>query len=91
MLGKHNFNRIDPDVVNKKVVIVFDNDGKELNNDKIFLKASSRLIGFGKEVYIVMPSLLGGMDKTDMNDVLIRHGVEGVEKVVRYSMKKVSL
>jgi len=90
-LGKNNFIRIDPRVLNEKVVLVFDNDGKDIWDDKILLRATERLIVEGKEVYIVFPPAIEGLDKTDMNDFLVHLGVEGVHKVIMNNMKKVKL
>ena len=90
-LGKHNFSRVDPDIFNQKIVLVFDNDGLDINSDKVFNIASKRLIEAGKDVYIVLPPAVEGLDKTDMNDVLVSRGEEEVYKVVTENMKKVKL
>lgn len=90
-LGKHNFTRIDPETLNQKVVLVFDNDGIDIGDDKVFNKAARRLAGAGKDVYIVFPPIIDGLDKTDMNDVLVHLGEEAVNKVVKENMKKVKL
>ena len=36
-LGKNNFSRLDPEVLNKKVVLVMDNDGALISSGKIFI------------------------------------------------------
>eukprot|EP00092_Neocalanus_flemingeri_P034543 GFUD01037566.1.p1 GENE.GFUD01037566.1~~GFUD01037566.1.p1 ORF type:complete len:399 (+),score=89.26 GFUD01037566.1:60-1256(+) len=89
-LGKHNFSRVDPDILNQKIVLVFDNDGFDIKDDKVFNTASKRFVEAGKDVYIVLPPLLEGLDKTDMNDILVHLGEEGVYKAVMKNMKKLS-
>jgi len=90
-LGKMNFARIDPEICNKKVVLVFDNDGNDIWEDRLFMKAAKRLIDMEKDVYIVFPPIIEGLDKTDMNDFLVHLGDEGVYKVILNNMKKVKL
>jgi len=88
-LGKYNFGKLDPDILNQKVVLIFDNDGKDIEEDVVFKKTSKKLVEAGKDVYIVVPPLVGELEKTDMNDVLIHLGEEGVYNVVTKNMKKV--
>jgi len=90
-LGKHNFARIDPNVMNDKVVLVFDNDGNNVWEDKILLKATKRLMIEGKHVFIVFPPAIEGLEKTDMNDFMIALGVNGVYEVITNNLKKVHL
>ena len=90
-LGKHNFARIDPEVLNEKVALVFDNDGKDVWEDKVLLNATKRLIVEGKSVFVVLPPAIEGLEKTDMNDVLIRYGVDAVYNVIIQNLQKVQL
>jgi len=90
-LGKHNFARIDPEVINEKVVLVFDNDGKDVWRDKVLLNATKRLIVEGKDVYAVIPPAIEELGKSDMNDVLTRLGVDAVYAVIIQNLKKVEL
>ena len=57
-------------------MLIADNDGKQLKNDKQIMDAAARLSHAGKEVHIVMPESLG--NKTDMNDILKQKGTQGV-------------
>jgi len=75
-LGKHNIKNIDPKALNNAVVLIADNDGKQLKDDKQIMDAATRLSHAGKEVHVVMPESLG--DKTDMNDILKQKGTQGV-------------
>jgi len=90
-LGKHNFSRLDPEVMNEKVVLVFDNDGKDVWRDKVLLNATKRLIVEGKDVYAVYPPAIEGLEKSDMNDVLMRLGVDAVYEVIMQNLKRVQL
>jgi len=75
-LGKHNIKNIDPKTLSDTVVLIADNDGKQLKEDKEIMDAATRLSHAGKEVHVVMPESLG--NKTDMNDILKQKGTQGV-------------
>lgn len=79
-LGKHNMKNVDPNVLGHKVVLIADNDGQKLIDDKPILAAAKQFTEAGKQVSIVMPPSLDG--KTDMNDVLQQQGVKGVTSVL---------
>ena len=90
-LGKQNYARLDPALLNSRVVLVMDNDGQDLASDKVLLKTTKRLKAAGKEVFIVIPPNIDGRTKTDMNDILRARGIEAVEKLIRDDIKEVSL
>ena len=81
-LGKNNFPRIDPSVLNGKVVLILDNDNVSLSGDRIFGATTRKLLEYGKQVLYVQPPLLGGRNKTDMNDVLVSLGDCAVHKLI---------
>ena len=82
-LGKNNFPRVDPNMLNKKVILVMDNDGvQQMDADVVFQTTVRKLLQSGKEVHYVLPPLLDGHKKTDMNDVLGKVGVGGVYDVI---------
>ena len=89
--GKHNFLKLDPAVVNEKVVIILDNDGVKIRHDKVFNTTAKKLLAAGKKVFFVVPPLVDGLTKTDMNDVLLHHGLEAVNDVITKEMKKITL
>ena len=88
-LGKNNFARMDPKVLNQKVVLVLDNDGVNLHEDKIFRDTCKMLQDQGKDVHYVLPPLIDGHDKTDMNDILIHHGENILHDVIVKGLKRV--
>jgi len=90
-LGKHNFLKLDPSVLNEKVVIILDNDGIKIRHDKVFNATAKKLLAAGKQVFFVVPPLVDGLTKTDMNDVLLHHGIEAVNDVITKEMKKITL
>lgn len=90
-LGKNNLARLDPGVLNDKVVLIMDNDNVPVTRDKVFHATTIRLASHGKQVYYVMPPLLVDRDKTDMNDVLVANGVEAVYDVIINGLIKVRL
>ena len=75
-LGKHNIKNVDPKTLSDTVVLIADNDGKQLKDDKQIMDAAARLSHAGKVVHVVMPESLG--NKTDMNDILKQKGTQGV-------------
>ena len=89
--GKHNFLKLDPSVLNEKVVIILDNDGIKIRHDKVFNATAKQLLAAGKQVFFVVPPLVDGLTKTDMNDVLLHHGIEAVNDVITKEMKKITL
>ena len=75
-------------------MLIADNDGKQLKNDKQIMDAAARLSHAGKEVHIVMPESLG--NKTDMNDILKQKGTQGVlntlaNRTVSFDQKSVGM
>ncbi len=64
------------------MILIADNDGHKLKDDKQLMEAASRLQTAGKEVHIVMPKWIEG--KTDMNDVLKQKGTAGIIFTIRY-------
>ena len=77
--------------MNEKVVIILDNDGVKVRNDKVFNATAKKLLAAGKKVFFVVPPLVDGLTKTDMNDVLLHHGLEAVNDVITKEMKKITL
>jgi len=90
-LGKNNFPRMDHSVLNKKVVLVMDNDGLDLRSDKLFSDTVKMLMENDKEVFYVLPPLVDGHDKTDMNDILVHHGESAVHEIVLNRIKKIKM
>ena len=70
-LGKNNFSRLDPELLNKKVVLVMDNDGALISSDRIFIRNYPETPR--KKVQYVLPPLVDCLDKTDMNYVLVHY------------------
>ena len=70
-LGKNNFSRLDPEVLNKKVVLVMDNDGALISSDKIFIRNYPETPR--KNVQYVLPPVVDCLDKSDMNYVLVHY------------------
>ena len=71
--------------------MVLDNDGLKVRQDKVFRATARKLLDAGKKVFFVMPPLVDGLSKTDMNDVLLHHGGEAVLDIITKEMKKVTL
>ena len=88
-LGKNNFPRMDPSVLNKKVVLILDNDSVSLSGDRIFHATTRKLLDHGKDVHYVQPPLLDGRSKTDMNDVLLSLGDYAVHELILNGLKVV--
>jgi len=90
-LGKNNFPRMDHSVLNNKVVLVMDNDGLDLRSDKLFSSTVKMMLENDKEVFYVLPPLVDGHDKTDMNDILVHHGEAAVHEIILNQIKKIKM
>jgi len=91
-LGKHNFTRLDPALLHRKVVLIWDNDGIPINKDKILRATVNNLKRSGKEdVYLLYPPATESGSKVDLNDTLRDRGREGVEEVLRKHLLKIQL
>ena len=88
-LGKNNFPRLDPSVLNNRVVLILDNDSVNLSGDRIFHATTRKLLEHGKDVHYVQPPLLDGRSKTDMNDVLVSLGEYAVHELILNGLKRV--
>ena len=88
-LGKNNFPRVDPGVLNNKVVLILDNDSVSLSGDRIFQATTRKLLEHGKHVHYVQPPLLDGHNKTDMNDVLVSFGEYAVHELILNGLKHI--
>jgi len=86
-LGKSNILHLDPAILGRKVVLIWDNDGVGLQSDRILLKTARSLQEAGKKLYLLMPAAIPGRSTTDLNDVLRALGREGVANTLRNSMK----
>ena len=64
------------------MVLILDNDNVSLSGDRIFGATTRKLLEYGKQVLYVQPPLLGGRNKTDMNDVLVSLGDCAVHKLI---------
>jgi hypothetical protein len=64
------------------VVLVWDNDGQEVRNDLVLKRTVSSLVRAGKKVSVLLPPLLPGREKTDLNDILQNRGLPGLEQVL---------
>ena len=71
--------------------MILDNDGLKVRQDKVFRSAARKLLEAGKKVFFVVPPLVDGLTKTDMNDVLLHHGGEAVRDIINKELKKVTL
>ena len=90
-LGKNNYPRLEPGVLGERVVLVLDNDSVPLTRDKLLQTTVERLVRCGKLVYYVLPPHLDNRAKTDMNVILIHHGVDSVLQTIINNMKKVRM
>ncbi|XP_023324459.1 uncharacterized protein LOC111698374 [Eurytemora carolleeae] len=90
-LGKHNLPKLDPQTTHHKVVLLWDNDGLEVKSDKVLLRSLEVLKNGGRRTYLLVPPLLQGREKTDLNDILLELGVEGLEDVLQSSLRRVEL
>ena len=88
-LGKNNFPKVDPGVLNNKVVLILDNDSVGLSGDRIFQATTRKLLEHGKHVHYVQPPLLDGHNKTDMNDVLVSFGEYAVHELILNGLKQI--
>ena len=68
-----------------------DNDGLDLRSDKLFSDTVKMLLENDKEVFYVLPPLVDGHDKTDMNDILVHHGESAVHEIVLNRIKKIKM
>ncbi|MDA7742259.1 conjugative transfer relaxase/helicase TraI [Francisellaceae bacterium] len=76
--GKQNFSNIDPDLLSDKVVLCLDNDGVDVNQDKVIQASIERLEEMGKEVFTTMPNDI----KTDFNDMLKESGSTSIKQQI---------
>ncbi|KTC69532.1 putative conjugative transfer protein TraI, partial [Legionella bozemanae] len=82
VLGKANFSNIDPKNSPKQVVFCLDNDGKDTykyaknEQTNTIIKAAQKLHDSGIHVSIVIPK----KENTDLNDVLVKEGMDELKK-----------
>jgi phage/plasmid primase-like uncharacterized protein len=80
--GKENIANISPDMLNDKVIICADNDGKDISQDKSLYKAIDILKEAGKSVEIVAPNNISNQQKVDFNDTLTHQGVDSIKEKI---------
>jgi len=78
-LGKGMYAHIDPKKLPNKVIFCLDNDGKNLQSDKVIFTASHKLIESKKEVSFMVPNGLN-IQKQDYNDILKQIGVGAIQR-----------
>ncbi|MEO8402830.1 MAG: toprim domain-containing protein, partial [Gammaproteobacteria bacterium] len=78
-LSKSNFLNLDTKTVGKNVVFCLDNDGKNIQKDKVISTAATRLNDHKKDVFIMIPTSLKTV-KQDYNDILKQSGEESIRR-----------
>jgi hypothetical protein len=86
--GKENISNIDPDILNDKVIICADNDGKDISQDNSLNNAIQALEEAGKSVEVVAPNDIQGMQKVDFNDTLNHQGLGDVKNQIDEAISK---
>lgn len=67
----------------KQIIILADNDGKGAASSKDVTKASKLFALKGLNVSVATPKMLEGCQKTDLNDVLIKQGINAIKQVLQ--------
>jgi phage/plasmid primase-like uncharacterized protein len=80
--GKENISNINPDILNDKVIICADNDGKDISQDSSLNHAIQSLVEAGKTVEIVTPQDIEGMQKVDFNDTLTHSNLDSIKSLI---------
>ena len=80
--GKENISNINPDILNDKVIICADNDGKDISKDNSLNHAINALEEAGKTVEIVSPQDIEGMQKVDFNDTLNHSNLDAIKSMI---------
>ena len=72
-------------------MLLWDNDGLEVRSDKVLLRTLETLKKAKKKTYLLVPPLLLAREKTDLNDILVELGKDGLEDVLQGSLRRVEL
>jgi len=80
--GIGNLINIDPDMLKDNVIICADNDGLNVQINNQIETAVAHLEGHGKNVLVVAPDDINGLDKVDYNDVLNHQGVGEIKALL---------
>ncbi len=86
VLGKSNFRKLKLSGLQKNIVFCVDNDGADTFKSQMIIDAIDRAESSGFKVSVVMPDMLKNKSKTDLNDVLIHAGKDGLNQVLRYEI-----
>jgi len=88
--GKENISNINPDILNDKVIICADNDGKDISQDNSLNHAIQSLEEAGKSVEIVAPQDIEGMQKVDFNDTLNHSNMDSIKNLIDNAIEKLT-
>lgn len=86
VLGKSNFRKLKLSGLQKNIVLCVDNDGADTFKTQLIIDAIDRAESSGFKVSVVMPDILPNKKKTDLNDVLLHNGKEGLNQVLRHEI-----
>ncbi|QDP73733.1 conjugative transfer relaxase/helicase TraI (plasmid) [Legionella israelensis] len=86
VLGKSNFRKLKLSGLQKNIVFCVDNDGADTFKTQLIIDAIDRAESAGFNVSVVMPDMLKNKNKTDLNDVLLHAGKDGLNQVLRYEL-----
>jgi hypothetical protein len=78
-LSKSNFKNIDSHTLPERVVFCLDNDGQDIQSDKLIAQSAKRLIDNHKQVSFMFPTCLSSK-KQDYNDVLKHAGQAAIQR-----------
>lgn len=82
-LGVHNLLNINDSLRQftcKNIIIAADNDGINSKTYETTIKAANNLKSAGFDVSIIQPKPIRGLEKTDWNDILQKHGINELKK-----------
>ncbi len=83
VLGKSNFRKLKLSGLQKNIVFCVDNDGADTFKTQLVIDAIDRAESSGFKVSVVMPDMIPEKNKTDLNDVLLHTGKEGLNQVLK--------
>ena len=86
VLGKSNFRKLKLSGLQKNIVFCVDNDGADTFKTQLIIDAIDRAESSGFKVSVVMPDRLKNKSKTDLNDVLLHAGKDGLNQVLRHEI-----
>lgn len=83
VLGKANFQKVNPEQLSDQVILCLDNDGVKSFRDNNIQDAISRLESSGKTVNCIIPNTQG----YDFNDVLTKEGTIALSEQISQTIK----